>query len=61
MNKERLTLMLDKNLLEWIQKQVDNGEFDNQSAGIRRCILIARRVYEQANPEEKVKFILGSS
>lgn len=60
MKKEkRLTLMLNKKILEWIHSQEAIGEFDNQSAGIRKCILIAKRVYEKASPEEKVKFILG--
>ena len=60
MKKEkRVTLILDEELNKWIDKQKDNGEFDNQSAGIRKCILIAKRVYERASSEEKVKFILG--
>jgi hypothetical protein len=42
-------------------QQVENREFDNRSAGIRKCIEIARRVYENATPEEIVKFIHGKN
>jgi len=60
MKKEnRLTLMLNEDMLKWIGKQVDNGEFDNQSAGIRKCILIAKRVFETGDSDELAKFILG--
>lgn len=55
----RLTLIINKNMLKWIKEQMELGEFDSQSAGIRKCILIARRVYEKASPDEIVKFIHG--
>jgi len=51
--------MLNEDMLKWIGKQVDNGEFDNQSAGIRKCILIAKRVFETGDSDELAKFILG--
>jgi len=58
-NKERASINLDKKSLEWIQKQINKGEFDNQSSAVRKCILITKRVYEQANPEEIMKFVHG--
>ena len=51
--------MLNENMFKWIVEQVDNGEFDNQSAGIRKCILIAKRVFETGNSDELAKFIHG--
>lgn len=57
--KERISIEIDKNLLNWIGEQIKNGQFDSRSAGIRKCILIAKRVYENATTEEMVKFIIG--
>ena len=57
--KERVSINIDKSSLDWIQEQINKGEFDSQSSAIRKCISIAKRVYEQASSEEKVKFILG--
>lgn len=57
----RITMNIDKNLVEWIDDQLEKGEFDNQSAGIRKCIVIAKRVYETSTPEEAVKFIMGKN
>ena len=59
MIKERVSLNIDNDLLKWIKEQVNKGEFDSKSSGIRRCISIARRVYERASPEEIVKFVHG--
>lgn len=59
-SKERVSINIDNNLLKWVQEQINKGEFDNQSSAIRRCILIAKRVYEQASPEEIVKFVHGN-
>ena len=60
MQKEkRITLILDEELHTWIQKQMDNREFESQSAGIRKCILIAKRVFERGNDTEWAKFIHG--
>lgn len=60
MKKEkRITLILDEELNKWMQKQIDRREFENQSAGIRRCILITRRVFETGNSDELAKFIHG--
>ena len=53
------SMNVDKKHLEWLNKQVENGEFDNVIAGIRRCILIAQRVYETTELEEMLKFIHG--
>uniref|UniRef100_A0A6M3X5U0 Uncharacterized protein n=1 Tax=viral metagenome TaxID=1070528 RepID=A0A6M3X5U0_9ZZZZ len=50
-------MKLDDNMLKWIKEQIELGEFDSKSAGIRKCILIARRVYEKASPDEIAKFI----
>jgi Arc/MetJ-type ribon-helix-helix transcriptional regulator len=57
--KERVSINIDKSSLKWIQDQINKGEFDNQSAAIRKCITIAKRVYEQANSDEMVRFIHG--
>ena len=56
---ERVTIQVDKDLIQWIAQQVESREFDNQSAGIRKCIEMARRVYKNATPEEMVRFIHG--
>jgi Arc/MetJ-type ribon-helix-helix transcriptional regulator len=58
-NKERASINIDKDSLDWIEKQIQKGEFDNRSSAIRKCIIITKRVFEQANPEEKIKFIHG--
>ena len=58
-NRERVSINIDNDLLKWVQEQINKGEFDNQSSAVRRCISIARRVYEQADPEEIVKFVHG--
>lgn len=50
---------IDENLLQWMQKQMAEGEFESQSAAIRKCIVIAKRVYENANAEEMKKFLHG--
>lgn len=55
----RITMQIDKDLLQWIDEQIKDKQFENHSAGIRRCIEIARRVYKNATPEEMAKFILG--
>ncbi len=57
--KERVSINIDESSLKWIQDQINKGEFDNQSSAIRKCISIAKRVYDQANPEEIVKFVHG--
>lgn len=58
MVKEHISLDIDKELLQWIDEKVKKKQFDSKSGGIRRCIVIAKKVYEKASPEEKVKFIL---
>jgi Arc/MetJ-type ribon-helix-helix transcriptional regulator len=58
---KRVTMNIDNDLIQWVEQQVETREFDNQSAGIRKCIEIARRVYENATPEEIVKFIHGKN
>lgn len=59
MTKERISINIDSSLLKWIKEQINKGEFDNQSSAIRKCIMITKRVYEKANPEEIVKFVHG--
>ena len=49
----------EDDLIQWILWQVKVGEFDNQSAGVRKCILITKRVFENSTPEEFVKFVHG--
>lgn len=57
--KEPRSINIDKDLLDWVEKQVKNKEFDNNSAGIRKCIQITRRLYENADPEDMMKYIHG--
>lgn len=57
--KEAFSMNLDDNSIKWIEKQIKNGEFDSRSSGVRKCILIAKRVYENGESEEIVKFIIG--
>ena len=59
MPKERVSINLDDSLIKWIQEQIKKGEFDNQSSAVRKCIIITKRVYEKANPEELIKFVHG--
>lgn len=54
------SINIDKNLLKWVREQINKGEFDNRSSAIRRCISITKRVYEQASPEEIIKFVHGN-
>jgi Arc/MetJ-type ribon-helix-helix transcriptional regulator len=57
----RVTMKIDKNLLVWIVEMKKKGRFSSHSAGIRDCIRVAKRVYEQGSPEERDKFIIGSN
>ena len=59
MKKERISINIDSNQLKWIKEQINKGEFDNQSSAIRKCIMITKRVYEEAEPEEIMKFVHG--
>ena len=54
---ERVTLIIDNELIDWIEQQVKDRQFANRSDGIRKCIEIAKRVYENANPEDVMKYI----
>ena len=59
MKKERISINIDSSQLKWIKEQINKGEFDNQSSAIRKCIMITKRVYEEADPKEIVKFVHG--
>jgi Arc/MetJ-type ribon-helix-helix transcriptional regulator len=59
MKNEQITIRINKDQLKWIERQIDKGEFESRASGVRRCILIAIRVYENATPEELVKFVHG--
>ena len=59
MTKERASINIDKDQLKWIKKQIEEGEFDSRSSAVRRCIIIAMRVYENASPDELIKFVHG--
>lgn len=59
MKKERYSINIDDDLIKWIGEQINKREFDSRSSAVRRCILIAKRVYEQASPEEIIKFVHG--
>ena len=58
-DKEGKSVYLDDKSLKWVDKQVNEGTFDSRSSGIRRCIQIARRIYENGNPNELTKFVIG--
>ena len=45
--------------MKCIEKQIKKGEFDSRAYGVRRCILITMRVYENATLEELIKFVHG--
>ena len=57
--KEAVTINLDKKTIEWIDAQVNQGKFENRSAGIRSCVKIAKRIFESNDNDAKVKYILG--
>lgn len=57
MKNEQITIRINKDHLKWIEKQINKGEFESRASGVRRCILIAMRVYENATPDEMIKFI----
>lgn len=50
---------IDKEQLEWLDKQIKTHVFSNISAGIRQCIRVAKRVIEGGNPYEIAKFFHG--
>ena len=52
-NKEPVTMRIDDDLLEWIDSI---SEFGSRSHGIRRCVEITKKLYEESSPEEFVKF-----
>jgi metal-responsive CopG/Arc/MetJ family transcriptional regulator len=43
--KERITITIDKELLEWLDKQIDEKIFANRSHGIE--YLIKRRIKDE--------------
>ena len=43
--KERITITIDKELLEWLDKQIDEKIFANRSHGIE--FLIKRRIKDE--------------
>ena len=49
--KERITITLDKELLEWLDKKIDDKIFANRSHGFER--LIMERIKEEN--EEKLR------
>jgi Arc/MetJ-type ribon-helix-helix transcriptional regulator len=57
--KERESVNIDRESMEWIENYKDRGEFSSCSDGIRRCIRIARRIYEEGTPEDRDRYILG--
>ncbi len=46
-------MRIDDDLLEWID---GISEFGSRSHGIRRCVEITKKLYEESSPEEFVKF-----
>jgi Arc/MetJ-type ribon-helix-helix transcriptional regulator len=61
MTKVRVSINIDDGQLKWIREQIKKGEFDNQSSAVRKCIMITKRVFEKANPDELAKFVHGKS
>ena len=50
---------IDKELIQWLDAQRDKGEFESRSAGIRRCIRIAQRLYEKGSNDDIAKYVHG--
>ena len=57
--KGRESVNIDRESMEWIESYKNRGEFSSSSDGIRRCIRIARRLYEEGTPEDRDRYILG--
>ena len=53
-------MKIDDDLLKWMQKQIDKGQFNSKSHAIRQCIRIAKRVYERGTSAEMVKFLIAN-
>lgn len=54
--REHVSMIIDKDLLEWIDK---NPQFNGRSHGVRTCIQIAKRIYDEKNPEDIMKYCVG--
>ena len=55
MKLKNQSVMLDQLDINFLD---NNPNFSNRCDGMRKCIQIARRVYEKATEKEKVKFLI---
>lgn len=46
-------------LIKWLDEGIESAEFESVSQGIRKCVRIAKRVYETGTPEELMRFVMG--
>lgn len=58
-DSERITIKIDNHMLDWIEKLKKEREFASRSDGVRKCLFIAKRVYEKGTDKEIAKFIHG--
>ena len=49
--KERITITLDKELLEWLDKKIEEKVFANRSHGFE--FLVVERIREEKSGQEK--------
>ena len=45
--KKKITITLDDNLLEWIEKKVKEKEFSSVSHGIQKSVMKLKQEYEK--------------
>lgn len=49
--KERITITLDKELLDWLDKKIEEKVFANRSHGLE--FLIAEKIKEETNEDKE--------
>lgn len=54
--EERISMTIDKELLKWID---NNPDFNSRSHAIRMCILTTKRIYDEKNPNDMMKYYHG--
>ena len=40
--KERISIAIDKELLDWIDKEIESKRFANRSHAIQLCVMLAK-------------------
>ena len=46
-HKEKLTIYIDKELVEWLEKKIEQKIFGSKSHGIEACIHVVKEVYDR--------------